>query len=54
MTTIFIAMKHNDALNLRILLLFLENEEDLNRWNKIEEKYKESFPTIVEFIGAQR
>jgi len=41
MTTIFIAVKHNDAVDMRILLLFLENEEDLNSWIKIEEKYME-------------
>jgi len=41
MTTIFIVVKYNDAIDLRILLLFLENDEDFNRWIMIEERYIE-------------
>lgn len=39
MTTIFTAVKNNDATDLRIPLVFLEDDADVDKWIKIVENF---------------
>ena len=39
MSTIFTSVKGNDSPKLRIPLMFLENDADVDRWIQIEDKY---------------
>ena len=39
MSTIFASAKGNDHADLRIPLFFMENDDDVNRWIRIEEKF---------------
>ena len=50
MSTIFTSVKGNDSLELRILLMFLENDANVDRWIQIEDRYlKYLFPHRAAF-----